>query len=389
MSQEFIYNTSLSDRLGVTAGLYYFNQEITNNDFRISGGAFGGTGAHILYATDQSVLGLFASFEWALSEQLNLTLAGRYTSEEKEAEISNVGAYAASGGTVGCSADGTADILDTGANPRDSIDFSSCTPSYTGDESWSNFTPKLGLQYFLSDSTQAYATYSKGFRSGGFSTRGQYTSDPVFDEEQVDAYELGIKHDFSGGARVNLAVFQNEFSDLQENIFLSVATGEQITRNAAEATVKGVELEGQVLIGERLLVHGSLGYIDAEYDQYSDGRDDFSGKKLRSIPEQHRDLGLTYEMPVGNALNLILRASYHFRDEFHNTANNEGYVSPDRELFHASASLGSNDGRWTATAFGKNLANNASEGAATDVGFWVVTVGYVPRTYGVELVYRL
>ena len=389
VSQEFIYNTSLSEQWGVTAGLYYFDQEITNNDFRISGGAFGGTGSHILYATDQSVLGLFASFEYAMSERLSLTLAGRYTSEEKEAEISNVGAYAASGGTVGCSADGAADILDTGANPRDTIDFASCTPSYVGDESWSNFTPKLGLQYFISDDTQAYATYSKGFRSGGFSTRGQYGSDPVFDEEQVDAYEVGIKHDFTGGARVNFALFQNEYSDLQENIFLSVATGEQITRNAAEATVKGAEFEGQVLIGDRLLVQGSLGYLDAKYDQYTDGVEDFSGQQLRGIPEWHRDLGLTYELPVSNALNLTLRASYHFRDELQNTANNEGYVSPDRELFHASASLGSTDGRWKVTAFGKNLGNNASEGGATDVGFWVVTVGYMPRTYGVELVYQL
>ena len=388
ISQEFIYNTSISEALSLTAGLYYFDQEITNNDFRISGGAFGGRGAHILYATEQSVLGVFASAEWTLTERLNLTLAGRYTTEEKDATMSNANAFAASGGTVGCPADGAPSILVTGMNPRDSINFSTCTPSYMGNEQWSNFTPKLALQYFVSEDTQAYATYSKGFRSGGFSTRVGYGSDPVFDEEQVDAYEVGLKHDFPAGARVNLALFQNEYSDLQENIFLSIATGEQVTRNAAEATVKGAEIEGLVLIADRLLIQGSLGFLDAEYDKYSDGREDFSGKTLRSIPEQHRDLSVSYEIPIGNRLSLTLRGSYHYRDEFHNTANNMGYVSPDRELFNASISLGSTDDRWKLTAFGKNLTDNASEGAATDVGVWVVTVGYVPRTYGVELVYE-
>ena len=389
-SQEFIYNTELTDSLSMTAGLYYFDQEVTNDDFRISAGFFAGPGnrgAHIMYAVDHQVFGAFASFDYAVTDKFNITLAGRFTDEEKDATITNLGAYAASGGTVGCSADGALAMVYTGVNVKDTIDFSSCIPSYEGDESWSNFTPKVGLQYFISDDTQVYASYSKGFRSGGFSTRGTMFSDPIFDEEQVDAYEIGLKHDWSNGARVNISLFNNEYSDLQENIFLSVETGEQITRNAAEATIKGGELEVMIPIAGRLLLQGSLGCTDAEYDEYTEGVTDFSGKKMRGVAEWQRDLSLIYDQPIGNGMSLTFRAAYSYLDERHYTTDNTGYLAPDHESYDASVSLSSDN--WRITAYGKNLGNDTEGGPGTDVGFWVVTSPYMQRTYGVELTYEM
>ncbi len=390
LSQEFVYNTSLSDSLSMTAGLYYFDQEVTNNDFRISAGFFGGPGnrgAHITYAVDQQVLGLFASFDYAVNDKLNLTFAARYTDEEKDAEISNVGAFAASGGTVGCSADGAFAMLYTGVNPKDTIDFSTCIPSYDGDESWSNVTPKFGIQYLLSNDTQFYASYTKGFRSGGFSTRGQLGTDPLYDEEEVNAFEVGLKHDFENGARLNLAIFNNEYDDLQENIFLSVATGEQITRNAAEATIQGFELETWIPLGERFLLQASAGYTDAEYDDYTDGVTDFSGNTMRGVPELQYTIGLIYDQPIADDMNLTMQAFYNYLDERHYTTNNLGYIAPEHENVNASISVSS--GNWRVTAFGKNLTNDTEGGPGTDVSFWVVTTPYMPRTYGLEVTYEM
>ena len=210
--------------------------------------------------------GVFTSFDYAFTDQLNLTLGGRYTDEEKDATLSNLGAFAASGGAVGCSADGAQAIMFTGVNPKDSIDFSSCKPSFEDDESWNNFTPKVVLQYFVNDDAQIYGSYSKGYRSGGFSTRALLGTDPLFDEEEMDAFEIGFKLDFAFGGRLNGAVFYNEVSDLQRNVFLSVETGEQVTRNAGDATLQGGEVEAWIPLGDNFLIQATIGYTDAEYD---------------------------------------------------------------------------------------------------------------------------
>ena len=60
----------------------------------------------------------------------------------------------------------------------------------------------------------------------------------------------------------------------------------------------------------------------------------------------------------------------------------------DREAFDASLTLASNSSGWTATAWGKNLTNENSQGPATDVGLWVVNNVYMPRTYGLEVTYQ-
>lgn len=389
VSQEFIYNNDLTDTMSLTAGFYYFDQSVSNNDFRISGGAFGGRGAHITYSADHEVVAALGSLDFVLGERWNMTVGGRFSNEKKSASISNVGAFAATGGTAGCSADGILPTQVSGMNPRDEIDFGSCVPSYNGSNDWSTFSPKVVAQFLISDNSQVYGSYSRGFRSGGFSTRGRVGTDPLFNEEGIDAFELGIKHSFSNGARVNAALFHNSIDDMQRNVFVSVATGEQITRNAAEAILEGAEVEATIPIGENLLVQGSLGYIDATYDTFIDNISgaDHSGNLIPFIAEWQRDLSVTWDIPLAGASYLSARAAYHFRDEYHNVDSNEGYVSPDATTYDASIAYHS--GQWTLTAFGKNLSDETTQGPATDVVLWVVTNNHMPRTYGVEFVWYM
>jgi hypothetical protein len=132
-----------------------------------------------------------------------------------------------------------------------------------------------------------------------------------------------------------------------------------------------------------------VGYVDTEYDSLNLGdQQDYEGNQIPGIGEWQDDLTLIYDYPLTGDLNLTARGAYHYRDEFYNLDSNEGYVTPGRDTFDASLTLASNSRGWTATAWGKNLTNENSQGPATDVGLWVVNNVYMPRTYGLELTYQ-
>lgn len=393
ISQEFIYNVTLSDHVSLTSGLYYFQQDVSNRDWRIAGGSFGGTGRHVASDLNHTVMGIFSSLDIAMSDQWSLSLGGRFTKEKKEVALTRIGAFAGTGGAAGCAADGGSTATSPTGNIRDTINFDSCTADFEDKKEWANFTPKVGLQYLVSDSSQIYGSWSRGFRSGGFSVRADYQTNPAFNEEMVDAYEIGFKHDFDNGARLNGAVFYNEFEDLQRTAFDPV-TGSQVTRNAAEAVVQGAELEGMMPIGDHLVLQASLGYTDAElvsFDNNGDGQVDIDGTQMPGVPHWQRDLMAVYELPLFDAMTLTFRAAYHYRGALEVTDDNRGsfggLVSQARETYDASISLASDEKGWRITAYGKNLTNVTTGGLISDAGFWAVETSYAPRTYGAELIY--
>src|SRR3546814_8817844 len=68
--------------------------------------------------------------------------------------------------------------------------------------------------------------YTRGFRSGGYNTRNNSAGVPPgpTDQEIMDSFELGAKHNFGGGTRLNAAVFRNKLSDLQREVQFATAT---------------------------------------------------------------------------------------------------------------------------------------------------------------------
>ncbi|MGI9287787.1 MAG: TonB-dependent receptor, partial [Pseudomonadales bacterium] len=158
---------------------------------------------------------LFFEGDYALNDTWSLTLGGRYTEDEKESQQTG--------------------NLSTAPNH----------PS----ETWDEFTPKVGVRYQMNDDAMLYATYSKGYRSGGFNGRvdEQDSARIPYDPEIVDSYELGFKSEWPDkGLRLNGTIFYMDYQDKQEEIGLPSdgATGQRITVfNAADATMQGVELE--------------------------------------------------------------------------------------------------------------------------------------------------
>ena len=374
-SQELIYNLGLNERLDLTAGFFYFDQEFTYGERRF-GALFaalgGGLQAHSV--TDHQVVGIFTQADIALSEQWILTLGGRQSWEEKDTQIGQFGS------SLSCTGFG-------GNDPKQ------CAFNYEGDDDWSNFTYKAGIQFLVSDNAQLYGSYTRGFRSGGFNIRQNVGVVPgPYDEETVDAFEVGAKADLADRrARINLSLFLNDYDDLQRTV---VGTdGFQTVSNAAEASIKGIELETSWLIAEGLLLQANMGYLDAELQNFVNPRGGaggapvvIDGTRIPYIPKWQREVHLTYDIPVGVG-SLTLRGSYRYVGDVHSTDDNLGFQGSSYEEYDASLAYAPASGNWRLAVFGKNLTDNIESSLITNAvnPGWILNQARNPGRYGVEL----
>src|SRR5690606_17170072 len=126
---------------------------------------------------------------------------------------------------------------------------------------FSSFTPKVGLNFTISDTKFAYASASRGFKSGGFNI-GSYQNTP-FNPEKIWSYEVGLKSDLlDRRLRFNLAAFYYDYTDLQVQ---DVEGNNTIVRNAATAGITGVELESTALITPAFQLDFNATYLDSEF----------------------------------------------------------------------------------------------------------------------------
>ncbi len=129
--------------------------------------------------------------------------------------------------------------------------------------------PRVGLQYQFTDDVMAYAKWSKGFKSGGWTTR---LSTPIqdgtfaeFKPEFAETSEIGLKTQLlDNQLLVNTAIFYTDYEDIQLN-FQEQAS--PVLRNAGTATLQGIEVEAQAVFAGGFGFTFAGGYIDAEYDE--------------------------------------------------------------------------------------------------------------------------
>jgi iron complex outermembrane recepter protein len=388
-SYELRYNGQF-DQLNLTTGLYHFTNDLEAHERRLlSGGAaqFDGGGKYEVETT-----GAFIAGDYDISEQLTLSAGIRYTQEEKEAKVASLSQnittlIPALGGPVNSSCN----IVTSG----------DCAFDFIDDEEWSNVSHKIGATYEINGDTIAYTHWSRGYRSGGYNLRNTSfhpadTPGP-FDEEKVDNYEVGVKWEISGQARINAALFYNEVEDMQRELNNPGPIGViQLVRNTADAEILGLEVDGMYAITDQLLLTASVGYIDAEYDEVSvdlngDGNVDSADRKL-DLPraaEWTYSIGLNHDLPLGDIGYITSRINYAYRDESAYTDSNLGYIDKQK-ILDAGIDFYSNDGHWNLGLYGRNLLNEVKHGGDTQLPdsmggtFSPLAKG---RVYGVDVTY--
>ena len=184
----------------------------------------------------------------------------------------------------------------------------------------------LGLDHALGENLLAYGTYRRGYKSGGFNPGvgvffGTRVAEFAFGPEEIDALELGLKSEWSRGAlsgRTNVALYQSWYNDAQvlNNVIIGVAAT-TATQNAAQATIRGLEVEGEILLGGRLGLTYAYSWTDAEYDEYvTPAGEDLGGLPFLYTPKHKYYLGVSLDLiPASRAGSLTFFANYAWQDD--------------------------------------------------------------------------
>ncbi len=307
VSHELQANWDGGGRSRGVIGLYAFDGEaggqVLNNFFNLSFGDTQGT------VFTESVA-LYADWTFDLSERLSLDLGARYTDEDKRAKVLNR-----------CYTSATFTTL------RD------CTPAVLTDDpaaanfdrtiNFKNTSPKIALNFDLSDNVMLYGLASRGFKSGGYNIRAQATLVPrsalPFDDEVVDSFEVGAKMGLLDQRLfLNLAAFHNKYEDIQLSVFTANPAGGFFGdfTNAGKGTVHGVEAEYQWLLSDAFTVSGNLAWLDAEYDEFLfAGVDIANEQEFTNAPEFSGAINLEWRTAVGAAGELTARVGYSYQSE--------------------------------------------------------------------------
>lgn len=368
-----------SERLSGVAGLYYLDGE--------AAGAFdvvlGGLGLTIFQGGDQRKenLSAYADFTYAISDRIDLSLGGRFTSDKTVADVTREVWLGQGSGSFDAS--NTASI------------FLATQTGFQGIERKDEeFTPRVALSFALNDDTNLYGSFSQGFKAGGFDPRAREDLDPTgrtregFAPEFVDSYEIGLKGStFDDRITYSVAAFMADYTDQQITVQEGVdADNDGVNDtfvssvfNAGSSEYKGLELEGAFRLSDSFSLNTAIGYIDAEIEEIiSGGANIASGFVTQNTPELTARLGFVWNKTLEDG-DLTFTGSANYRDEYNlfNVANpgfglganavfpNGPALDPDP---YTTVDLGANfvsaSGRWEFGLFGRNLSDERARVAA-------------------------
>ena len=339
-----------------TIGVFYFTQDFISIDQRDVGPPVAGGLASVSGGgtQDQEGWAIFTQNDFDLSEQLTLTLGARYSHETKEAQIARIGA-------------GHCDLQ------ARTCDFT--TPGALIDkESWSSFSPKLGLQWKPNNDVLFYGSFSRATRSGGYNFRRNNPLDTgKFDQETMTAFEIGGKTDlFDRKVRANFALFYNIVEDTQRDIIIpGTALGGsgtvQVITNAADTDIYGGELEIQYSPNRHWLFNLNAGYTENQYknvvfDLNNDGvvNSIDTGLALPRLAPWSVGAALTFNHDIGDG-NVRANVSFAYRDKAALNEANSLFL-PTHEKLDFDLSYTFKGEMVTVSLYGKNMLNHFTGG---------------------------
>jgi iron complex outermembrane receptor protein len=382
-SQEFNL-TYTGPQLQGVAGVYYIDANAFNKFDTILANPVAAANTSTITVGDVNTKAwaVYADGSYNLSDSLSLSLGGRYTVDKRDASILRQ-IYFGLGGSP--------QLGNAGA-----VLFRTDTDLPHGELSRrdTKFTPRVALNWKVNADHNVYASYSEGFKGGGFDPRlnvvgtkiSLATAKAGFNPEVIKTTELGLKSSFNGGRiTTNAALFHSDYKDVQIPGSVAIDTNGDgkddsfagMTTNAGKAKIKGAELEAVAHLTNDFTLAGMYSYIDAKYKEYLvAGVNMASQRVFQNTPRNSGNLRGTYDigMPVmGYNGKLSLMASYSFKGKTYQFETPSDLDQDSYHLIDASIVWTRADGKLRAGLHGKNL---------NDVHY--KTAGYLFPTLGNE-----
>ena len=382
-------------------GAYFFSEDATRfstifaDDFDRNAILFGrAAGFRVGGDVEAESSAVFGQVSLGLGETLSLTVGGRMSWDSKDAVINLI-------------------------SPFPAFNFMTLVSDVPVGDSWNEPTGKVTLEWTPNDDLLLYASYARGYKSGGINLNGNPATDAVYDPEFNDVFEVGIKSQISDRFRINAAAFHNDYTDIQVQTF--GAAGAEL-RNAAEATITGLEVEGLLLLTDNFELNFAFGMLDAEFDSFlyvppaqpvppvgfpppnenpaqppaaPPTPVDYAGNRLSRAPELTFAIGAQQRFNVGSdGSTITVRADYYYQDEQVFSPDNLPDVTADSyDSLDLRLRWDKGDGAWSAEAY---LTNATDEDQVLDIlrsipflaGGVDLTTYRPPRQWGVRVGYR-
>lgn len=387
-----VYSENLIDLFGGPAPAPDYTN-INGRDISIRNG----DGADDRWRTDSSSFALFTHNTWSMTDSLRATLGLRYTQEDKDLSgtVRTTGTgcanYLAAAGFTGNGSAIVPVIFGSPAltgivgalNCLGGTLNSTLDGNYSDSRSEDNLSGTLKLTGDLGDNALIYGSFSRGYKAGGYNLdrsgldpngvlNATATTSTFFDirtdvnalefeDEEVDAFELGLKSTLAGGRmKLNLSAFYQDFTNFQLNTFNGL-TFFVVTLD--EVISQGLELDYRLRLASGFSMQAGYLFNEAEYAEdllRSDGlpTTNLAGQQLTHAPKHSYTLAGTYsrEMKAFGGLSTFAHVDMRWTDRINTGSDlDEEKIQEAYTVANARIGFGSPTRSWTIELWANNV----------------------------------
>ncbi|WP_300541251.1 TonB-dependent receptor [Maricaulis sp.] len=276
---------------------------------------------------------LYGDMIWSVTDRMNLTLGVRYTEDEKSFRWLNGGRQAGTLDQTLALLDGAGVLALAGASPADfQFDFVFDLSPLAGvvcnngvnvaenvacvmEDSWNNLSPRVVIDYRLTDNVMIYGSFTEGYKAGGYNS---VEVGSRFENETVTSWEVGFKSDFlNPDLLLNVSAFSYVYEDKQ-SIRLVVPTGGGVPQYLVQTSddeAVGVDIEADWMATDTLRLSGSAQWLDSTHKRRVDNNGaDLAGEPTGE-PFWNIALGADYTFDWAEHGEIVLQANHAYRGE--------------------------------------------------------------------------